>query len=156
MSKAVRMADIAARIGVSTVTVSKALSGQKGMSDDLRRRIQETAQEMGYIPNASRRGVSEKKRGLRIGLLVAEHYLDKYVSFYAHLQQLVAAEAAAKDCSTLLEGISYERETAGVLPDILADGLCDGVILIGRVLPPFLDMLNANGIRTLSDENLKL
>ena len=30
MAKAVKLADIAERVGVSTVTVSKALSGQKG------------------------------------------------------------------------------------------------------------------------------
>ena len=36
MAKAVKLSDIAAKIGVSTVTVSKALSGQKGMSDELK------------------------------------------------------------------------------------------------------------------------
>ncbi len=148
-TKSVRLADIAGRIGVSTVTVSKALSGQKGMSDGLRERIKETAREMGYVSGTPRRNRAEKKQGLRIGLLVAEHYLDKYVSFYAHLQQLVAAETAAKDCSTLLEGISYERETAGILPDIIAEDLCDGVILLGRALAPFLDALQKNGIPTI-------
>ena len=33
MAKAVKLADIAERVGVSTVTVSKALSGQKGVSE---------------------------------------------------------------------------------------------------------------------------
>lgn len=33
MSKSVRMSDIAAEVGVSTVTVSKALSGQKGVGE---------------------------------------------------------------------------------------------------------------------------
>ena len=33
MAKAVKLADIAERVGVSTVTVSKALSGQKGGGD---------------------------------------------------------------------------------------------------------------------------
>ncbi|MCR5676241.1 MAG: LacI family DNA-binding transcriptional regulator [Lachnospiraceae bacterium] len=147
-TKAVRLSDIGEKLGVSTVTVSKALAGQKGMSEELRRKIKETAQEMGYVPNASRRGSTEKQ-SLRIGLLVAERYLDKYVSFYAHLQQLVAAEAAAKDCSTLLEGISYEKETGAVQPDIIRDGLCDGVILIGRVFTPYLDMLSGLNIPTI-------
>ena len=34
MAKAVKLADIAERVGVSTVTVSKALSGQKGVSEE--------------------------------------------------------------------------------------------------------------------------
>ena len=35
----VRLADIAVRVGVSTVTVHNALSGQKGVSDELRPQI---------------------------------------------------------------------------------------------------------------------
>ena len=35
MAKAVKLADIAGQLGVSTVTVSKALSGQKGVSEEL-------------------------------------------------------------------------------------------------------------------------
>ena len=36
MAKAVKLADIAEIVGVSTVTVSKALSGQKGVSEEVR------------------------------------------------------------------------------------------------------------------------
>ena len=50
MKKSVRLADIGARLGVSTVTVSKALSGQKGVSDTLRKQIEELADSMGYVP----------------------------------------------------------------------------------------------------------
>ena len=50
MKKSVRLADIGARLGVSTVTVSKALSGQKGVSDTLRKQIVELADSMGYVP----------------------------------------------------------------------------------------------------------
>ena len=39
MAKAVKLADIAGQLGVSTVTVSKALSGQKGVSEELREKI---------------------------------------------------------------------------------------------------------------------
>ena len=52
MSKAVRLADIAEKLNVSTVTVSKALSGQKGVSDEMREKIKELARELGYQPPA--------------------------------------------------------------------------------------------------------
>lgn len=39
MAKAVRLADIGKKLNVSTVTVSKALSGQKGVSEELRAKI---------------------------------------------------------------------------------------------------------------------
>ena len=50
MKKTVRMQDIADKLGVSTVTVSKALAGKKGMSEELRREIEELAAKMGYRP----------------------------------------------------------------------------------------------------------
>ena len=39
MAKTVKMADIAKKVGVSVVTVSKALTGQKGVSESTRQQI---------------------------------------------------------------------------------------------------------------------
>ena len=46
----VRLADIAEKVGVSQVTVHNALSGNKGVSLELREKIQQVAEEMGYQP----------------------------------------------------------------------------------------------------------
>ena len=46
MAKAVKLADIAERLSVSTVTVSKALSGQKGVSEEMREKIKSLAEEL--------------------------------------------------------------------------------------------------------------
>ena len=46
--KKVRLSDIAERLNVSTVTVSKALENKEGVGDDLRKQIKEIAEEMGY------------------------------------------------------------------------------------------------------------
>ena len=48
MAKAVRMSDIAEQLQISTVTVSKALAGKDGVSEELRKKIQKLAVEMGY------------------------------------------------------------------------------------------------------------
>ena len=39
MAKTVKMSDIAEQLNISTVTVSKALSDQKGVSDEMRNKI---------------------------------------------------------------------------------------------------------------------
>ena len=49
----VSMKDIAKRCGVSTATVSKALSGQPDISEETRERIVRIADEMGYMAYAS-------------------------------------------------------------------------------------------------------
>ena len=61
MTKAVKLADIAERLGVSTVTVSKALSGQKGVSEEMREKIKQLADEMGYVKSVSSAKIKEKK-----------------------------------------------------------------------------------------------
>ena len=79
MGKSVTMSNIAERLGISTVAVSKALSGQKGVSSTLREQVKKTADEMGYKV----RNTASKKSSLsnNIGLIVAERYVSD-TSFY--------------------------------------------------------------------------
>ena len=99
MAKAVKLADIAERVGVSTVTVSKALSGQKGVSEEVREKIHSIAEELGYQqPSAARK--SQNQKSYNIGILISERFLDKYESFYWQMYQSVATRATAKECFT--------------------------------------------------------
>ena len=70
--KNVTMRDIGRIAGVSAVTVSKALSGKPGMSDEMRRRILDIADEMHYqYPAADQLRL---KSQLDIGILIPEPY----------------------------------------------------------------------------------
>ena len=71
MAKAVRLADIGKKLNVSTVTVSKALSGQKGVSEELRAKIIQLADEMGYQKSESRKNTNEGK-SFTLGIIVAD------------------------------------------------------------------------------------
>ena len=73
MAKAVRMADIAQRLGISTVSVSKGLAGKEGVSAEMRAKILATAEEMGYQPPAR---TNAHPGGESIGILVADR-LDR-------------------------------------------------------------------------------
>jgi LacI family transcriptional regulator len=48
MRRAVRLADVAARVGTSIPTVSKVLRGRTDVSTDMRRKVLEAAHELGY------------------------------------------------------------------------------------------------------------
>lgn len=79
MAKAVKLADIAEKVNVSTVTVSKALSNQKGVSEELRARIKELAEEMGYKqPSAIRKERAQKS--YNIGIIISEVFLVRILS----------------------------------------------------------------------------
>ena len=114
MAKAVKLADIAERVGVSTVTVSKALSGQKGVSEEVREKIRSIAEELGYQqPSAARK--SQNQKSYNIGILISERFLDKYESFYWQMYQAVATRATAKECFTMLEVIGMSEEEVSLI-----------------------------------------
>ena len=48
----VSLKTIAERCGVSTATVSKALNDHKDISEETKNRVKQTAQTLGYFPNA--------------------------------------------------------------------------------------------------------
>ena len=90
MSKKITMSDIAAELGISTVTVSKALSGQKGVSEEMRQRIIEIAEERGYQKSSQ----SKENESFKIGVLIDARYLGNIDSFYGHMYQIFSAKAA--------------------------------------------------------------
>jgi len=53
----VRLKDIAARAGVSVMTVSKALRGASDVAAQTKARVRLLAQEMGYVPNSMAQGL---------------------------------------------------------------------------------------------------
>ncbi len=149
MAKTVKLADIAERVGVSIVTVSKALSGQKGVSETMRARIQAIADEMGYKqPGAYRREMEEarKMRGYNLGVLIADYYLGKYESFYSQMYQQFATRAGSKGCFCLLELVSMEQEAELRIPMMLTENRVDGIVVIGRLSEDYLEKISDSGI----------
>ena len=148
MAKSVKMSDIAAHVGVSTVTVSKALSGQKGVSESMRAEIIKLADEMGYVPPASRHA-SDAEHGYNIGVLINEMFLGKYSSFYWQMYQEVTTKAASKGCFVMLEVVKAVEEEGRVIPKLMSERKIDGMIIIGRMEHDYLLALREKGIPTV-------
>lgn len=125
----VKLKDIAKQLGVSSVTVSNALSGKKGVSEEVRAKVIETAKEMGYHLEKYER----KKQGVTIGVIVAEKYLERGVSFYWNMYQEVACAASKVQSFTMLETLSQKTEENGTLPQIIYERNVDGLLVIGWV-----------------------
>ena len=67
----VSLKDIAKECGVSTATVSKALNGQHDIGEETKARVRETAERMGYFPNAAARAL-KTNRSYNVGVLFQE------------------------------------------------------------------------------------
>ena len=138
MPKKTTMSDIAAELGISTVTVSKALSGQKGVSEEMRRRIIEIAEERGDQKSSSAREIESFK----IGILIGSRYLGNIDSFYGHMYQIFSAKAAKMGSFTMLEVLADEDEKNLEPPKLIGDGNVDAIVIMGALNEDYLRMLD--------------
>ena len=106
----VRLADIAKVAGVSAVTVHNAITGQKGVSDEMRARILEIAKEMGYRQPGSGARNTQGKSLRCIGVVIPERYLAEYTTFYWKMYQEMALAATEKSCMVTVEILKQEME----------------------------------------------
>jgi DNA-binding LacI/PurR family transcriptional regulator len=132
------MEDIAKQLGVSTVTVSKALSGKDGVGDSLRAKIKALASEMGYVISPRMRD-SKNKEPSDIGVLISYRFVSSKDSFYWQMYEKLVSRLQANDYYAILEILSTQDENAGILPRLLRR--IGGLIVIGRLADGYLQHL---------------
>ena len=142
MAKKIKLADIAKQCGVSTVTVSKALSGHKGVSEDMRVKIVKLADELGYKQPSAKKPQEIPAKSYNIAVLIHEKYLGKYDSFYFRLYQNIAANAVKAGSFATLEVISSDAERNCTSPLIIQEKKADGMIIMGKFNEAYVEMLS--------------
>lgn len=119
------IADVARAAGVSTSTVSYALSGKRSVSAETRRRVERLVAELGYHPHAGARALAGKRS--HIIALAVPLRSDVYVPIMMEIATSVTVAARRHGYDVLLitndEGPDGIRRLAG-------SGLADGVILM--------------------------
>ncbi|MDD7517953.1 LacI family DNA-binding transcriptional regulator [Ruminococcus flavefaciens] len=145
MKNGVKMLDIATKLGVSVVTVSNALAGRDGVSEQMRKRICETAEKMGYKPSNTK---SEKRRmtipkiSKNVGILTSERFVGARGTFYWELTASISNQLSQMNVCTVYECVTAESERDGILPNMIIDGKVDGVIVIGQVHRSYIECLS--------------
>ena len=139
MAKTVKMSDIADKLNVSTVTVSKALSDQKGVSDEMRAKIKKLAAEMGYQKPTARQ--EDRSRSFNIGVIVPEDYIEKYQTFYWEMYQEINMAAVKNNSFVMLEVLNAADEKAVIPPKLLKESKIDGLIVLGGLKSEYLKMI---------------
>lgn len=126
MKKKVSLRDIAQKVGVSTATVSYALSKDKEskVSAKVAEEIKRVAKEMNYRPNQIAKSLKMGKT-YTLGLIVA----DISNPFFSHIARIIENEATKLNY-TVVFGSSYERaDKSWDLLQFLANRQVDGFIL---------------------------
>ncbi|MGN0999578.1 MAG: LacI family DNA-binding transcriptional regulator [Faecousia sp.] len=143
MDKKVRMADIAQRLGISIVSVSKGLAGKDGVSEEMRSRILQTAEEMGYrLPRTKK---EEAAGSGNIGILVADRFVADN-AFYPALYRHVMVRCSEGGYSAIMEIVSPEAEAHCVLPAIIQGSKVEGIIFMGELRRNYLKTVIASGL----------
>lgn len=138
MNKTVTMSDIAKDMGISTVSVSKAISGKDGVSDELREKILKRAQELGY--QYSKNKVSQTTDSKTIGVLVADKFINDE-AFYSKMYQNIVMELTKADSYGMMEIIPRESVKKGIPPIVLQNDKVDGLILLGHLPAKYIKQI---------------
>ncbi len=138
MAKSVKLSDIAAKLGVSNVTVSKALADKSGVSEEKRQQIKALAAEMGYIPISAAKSKSETGN---IGILIPNHFVEKNTSFYWAMYQQVVNQLTEQKRYAILELLKYGDEKSLNLPQMVQDGKVDGLIVLGQISKAYSEFI---------------
>ena len=142
MAKPVRMADIAEKLNISVVSVSKALAGKPGVSEEMRSKVVALARQMGY--EGSRAGAEPGGTG-NIGVLVSDRFFDES-TFYNSLYRSLVLSSSEEGLTCMLEIIPLEAEQGRSMPALVTGRKVDGLILMGNLERDYLQMVLDSGL----------
>lgn len=155
----VTIGGLADRLGLSKASVSYALNGQPGVSDDTRRRVLDLADELGWHPSSSARALS-RARSDAIGIVLRrDPGLLGTEPYYMSLLAGVEAELAESGQSLLLRMVGPSNgQDLAAYRRWSAERRVDGVMLfdiaIGDQRPALLDELGLAFVLHGNDEEI--
>ncbi len=138
MRNLVTMKDIADELDVTVMSVSKALSGKDGVSEDLRAKILAKAEELGY--KKAQNSSNDDGSSHNIGILIAERSMNANAT-YMSLQQPLISNLTQLNYYGITEIISDETEHLLILPKILKDNKVSAFIILGQMSKEYVQIL---------------
>lgn len=123
-----RLADVAARAGVSPATASLVLRDRPGPSPATREQVRRAAQALGYRPDRTA-SVLASHRSRLVGVL-----LDVSSTFHGELVDRLDAAATERGYDLVLSTVTSSRGEDRAVETLL-DFRCEGLALLGSTLP---------------------
>ena len=131
----ITMQQIADRLGVTKVSVSKALNGQPGISGKLREEIVKTAKELGYRKKRS----TANARHSRLAFVTPKRFFLENENFYTTIFYYLNRICQSSGWSLSSFVIDSGEEGSAKLPETLTSDLFDGVFIAGEMETPFVE-----------------
>jgi LacI family transcriptional regulator len=134
---------IANKLGVTKVTVSKALNNQPGVSEELKKRIIQTSFEVGYT---TKNAAKLAKTVSKLGMLVPKRFFLDTDNFYTRIYYYMNQESAKRDISLSLYILNPEEEQNNSIPLSLDQDQSEinGLFIVGEVKEDYVRTLISN------------
>lgn len=126
----VTLKDLAAKLELSITTVSRALAGYSDVAETTRQRVLRTAQEMGYVPDATARRL-QKGRTDTIGFVIPTSGPRFSDPFFSELLAGIGNEAARHNFDLLVSTRPPDTPEEDAVYQRMAEGrLVDGLLIV--------------------------
>ncbi len=142
--KSVTMSDIARAMDISTVTVSKALGDKDGVSEELREKIKQKANEMGYRFSFSSKAAKDGFT-FNISIVVAKHFISDASAFYWVMYRHIVELLQKQSYYGILDVITEKDVVEKNIPNSVTDKRVDGIIVLGQFVDEYVkELLDLN------------
>lgn len=121
--------DVSRLAGVSKATVSRVLSGSRGVKEASRQAVLKAVEELNYRPNVIAQSLLSQSTGC-IGVICAQENINQTTGYLYALEKHLSQHQK----HLLLRFASNKAEVMQAL-DELSCGLCDDVLIIGARFP---------------------
>ena len=132
------MQQIADTLGISKVSVSKALNNQPGVGPKLREAIYQKARELGYEKKSRD---TSKILVDQLGLLVSDRYYFENEQFYTKIHFFLLQECSRRKIGLYLHVLDHDKSPEEDLVPFLQDHSFQGLFVTGWMEDPYLDLL---------------
>ncbi|MBS4223335.1 LacI family DNA-binding transcriptional regulator [Lederbergia citrea] len=102
MTRKITMREIAKLANVSQPTVSRIINGNKGVNEEIAKRVLKVIEEVGYVPNKAAQTLKRNQSNI-IGISVTEIYNPYFVELIDHLE----SEARKKGYNIILHNSKH-------------------------------------------------
>jgi DNA-binding LacI/PurR family transcriptional regulator len=135
MSSKTSMQDIANLLGISKNAVSLALNHKAGVSEELRSRVFEAAQQLKYRTESKTR---KKQNHL---LVLFPEYIQNDKNFYYEVFWSIEKKAKENGYTAIISGVTKDMERLLILPDLYHEIAFSGILVIGVFNPAYVRKL---------------
>lgn len=133
--------DIAAALGVSIATVSRALTGSYEVNSETRAKVQAKAKELHYKPNIQARNLL-KRRNNMVGVVVPEFITFFFPEIIIGIQDILNKEGYQVLICQSNESSELERKNVEMLEDSMVEGLIISVTKESKNIDLYKRLIN--------------